>query len=606
MKRFIVFSYLTLIGLFGFSQVDTVVFSASGGFYDDVFQIYLSNNFSQNHIRYTINGNRPTAHSQIYTSPILLNEQMYSKSDIYTIVNCPEDDFYLPDNINHCIVIRAAVFDANDSCVSDVVTNSYFIKALNCDTHGLPVVSICADSLDLFDYNTGIFVPGVHFKPSDPKWTGNYYQTGIEWERLMNIEFYERNNKGINQQAGLRTHGGNGRRFQQKCLKIYAREDYGKKRFKHQFFETISNKSFKHLTLKPMASAWSQAGVQDHLCSLITSHGFDFEHMASRPVVLYINGEYWGIYFIHEKPDERFLEDHYDVDIDNVNIIGNYYGVVEYGSNTDFIAFMNWLENADLANSADYEYVDNTIDISCFIDYQIFELFGANKDWPSNNMKVWQSDNGKWRWFFYDGDACFKSMTFDVFANATYVGDQSWPASTHSTLLFRKLLENTDFKNAFIDRFNELLNSRLKYSELSIYLTYTENAIEDEISYQSDRFAYPKSVSTWRNDMDKLDTFLSDRNKNMREKIDAFFSGVDEINVENQYMLFPNPATDFVYVKGDYVAYEIYDIMGHRVLSEKNISTNMEEICITNLESGIYMIRFLTKNDKIVTKKFIK
>lgn len=190
------------------AQNDTVVFSANGGFYDDVFALHLFSINTQNHIRYTTNGNRPTAQSSLYEEPLLLDYSKYSRSDIYTILNCPEQDFFLPDSIQHCIVIRAAAFDENDSCVSQVVTNSYFIKALGCDTHGLPAISLCADSLDLFDDTIGIFVPGVHYNPLNPYGTGNYFMKGREWERVSNIEFYEiGDNAGINQLVGLRTHG---------------------------------------------------------------------------------------------------------------------------------------------------------------------------------------------------------------------------------------------------------------------------------------------------------------------------------------------------------------------------------------------------------------
>ena len=212
------------------------------------------------------------------------------------------------------------MFDENEECISEVTTQSYFIRALGCDTHGLPVMSLCADSLDLFDQEYGIFVPGVHFDPSNPNWTGNYYMTGEAWERTINVEFYEQNNTGINQQAGLRTHGGNGRRFPQKCMKLYAREAYGKKRFEHRFFDNLPLNSFKHLVLKPFAASWNDTGVNDHISNQIAAQ-LNVESLASRPVVLYLNGEYWGIYYIHERPDERYLEDHFDVDITKVNLL---------------------------------------------------------------------------------------------------------------------------------------------------------------------------------------------------------------------------------------------------------------------------------------------
>ena len=105
--------------------------------------------------------------------------------------------------MKHAIVIRAAAFDENDSCVSHVTTHTYCIKALGCDLHGLPVLSLNADSLDLFDYETGIFVPGIHYDLSDTTGTGNYCMTGREWERKVNMEFYEPENSGINQQCAF-------------------------------------------------------------------------------------------------------------------------------------------------------------------------------------------------------------------------------------------------------------------------------------------------------------------------------------------------------------------------------------------------------------------
>ena len=81
------------------AQNDTVVFSAPGGFYEDVFSLELYNTQPQNHIRYTTNGNRPTAQSPLYEEPLLLDSTKYSQSNIYTVVNCPEDEFFLPDSV---------------------------------------------------------------------------------------------------------------------------------------------------------------------------------------------------------------------------------------------------------------------------------------------------------------------------------------------------------------------------------------------------------------------------------------------------------------------------------------------------------------------------
>lgn len=596
--------WILLASITGYAQNDTVVFSARGGFYNEELALQLYNINPQNHIRYTTNGNRPTAQSPLYADSIWLDETKYSESDIYTIQITPDNLVYVPDSIQHCIVIRAAVFDENDSCVSQVMTNSYFIRALGCDTHGLPAVSICADSLDLFDYERGIFVPGVFFDSLNPDWTGNYYQSGMEWERPMNIEFYELDNTGINQRAGLRTHGGNGRRFQQKCVKIYAREEYGKKRFKHKFFETIPQNNFKHLILKPFMASWNESGVNDHICNQIASQ-LNLETLASRPVLLYLNGEYWGIYYIHERPDERYLEDHFGIDIDNVNIMGNWVNLVDHGTSENFVALYHWMETADLTQPEDYAYLESKIDVDNFIDYQIFELFSENTDWPSNNMRCWQLGDGPWRWIFFDGDACLRWMTFNAFDYAVYEGDETWPSSSRATLFFRKLLENEDFKARFEARFMELLNTAFDYSVTGPIFEDIKMRIEPEIAFQSDRFGFPASIETWELDMNRVDYFLNVRTYYILEPLHDLVVGLS-VHQNEDVLCYPNPFSDEIHLcwlSDEERMHEIaiYDVLGRRVFSEAFVAENSDEITINpDLAPGVYVLKIGGHSQRIV------
>ncbi len=603
LRTFVVLCFL-LSSLTAHTQNDTVVFSASGGFYEEVFALELYNVNPQNHIRYTTNGNRPTAKSPLYEGPLLLDTTKYSKSNIYTIIDCPEAEFYLPDSVQHCIVIRAAVFDENDSCVSGVRTNSYFIRALGCDTHGLPVVSLCADSLALFDYETGIFVPGIHYDPLDPNWTGNYYEEGREWERRMNIEFYELDNTGINQQAGLRTHGGNGRRFQQKCVKIYAREEYGKKRFKHKFFETIPQNNFKHLVLKPFAASWNQSGVNDHICNQIAAQ-LNIESLASRPVALYLNGEYWGIYYIHERPDERYLEDHFDVDIDRVNLIRAWNPFADCGTIEHFLELFQWMEDADLSTFEAYDYVKTKIDIDNFIDYQIFELFSENGDWPANNMRCWQEGDGKWRWIFFDGDACLRWMTFHAFDNAIDEGNAVWPSNWKATLFFRRLLENEDFKMQFNGRFYELLNTAFSYDVTKPIFDNIKATIIDEVPYQSERFGFPEDMDKWNEDMGHMNWFLMKR----AEYIQVPISELVSVDAHESQTLscYPNPTIGDIRLSFDADAHgntevDIYDMMGRKVFIQHCtvIQGHNDIVLQPDLKAGVYVLKVGRYTQRIV------
>ena len=586
------------------AQNAEIFFSADGGFYEDVFALEIFSTAPQGRIFYTTNGNRPTVQSRLYTEPLVLDEQLYSRSDIYTIVNCPEMEFYLPDSVQHCIVIRAAVFDESDSCVSEVKTNSYFIRTLGCDTHGLPVVSLCADSLDLFDYEQGILVPGVYYDSLNPYFTGNYFQKGREWERLCNMEFYESDNDGINQLVGLRTHGKQSRWRSQKGLSVFAREEYGKKRLKHKFFETLPLNNFKHLIFKPFKASWRGTGCENYITGRMAEQ-LNVESLASRPTALFLNGEYWGIYFVQEKPDERFLEDHFGLDINAVTIINNWYEL-ECGNADNFYALCTWLETADLSDETQYDYAKAYIDIDNFIDYYVLELFSANLDWPATNVRMWQLGDGKWRWIFFDGDGCLATQNFDVFANATYDGDGGYPSSRRATLFFRRLLENEHFWQQFTCRFNELVTTVLSYENTKPYFDEIKAKLYQEVPNQMGRFgSLPSSMGQWEWQCMSIDGFLCERSDRIVEELNQFLS-VDE-PMTQQLRCYPNPTSGQIHLSFDADAFGaseigIYDLMGRKVFDMPCLMTEgANQVTFDpNLNAGIYLLRIGEHTIKIV------
>ena len=592
-----VFLLLTGCLLQASAQEEQVLFSAPGGFYEESFPISLGCCYGNHHVRYTTNGDIPTATSALYTDPLTLNEGLYSKSDIYTIVNSIPSVFYLPDHIQKAIVIRAAVFDENDSIISPIATNSYFIRSLGCDFHGLPVISIVADSLSLFDYETGIFIPGINYDPSDSTHTGNYCQRGREWERLINMEFYEPDNTGINQPCGLRTHGGASRWYQQKGMRFYAREEYGKKRFKHPFFESISIRSFKRLNLHPFrCSNWLQTGAQEYLSQTVAAN-LDIDALAVRQTIVFINGEYWGIYTLEESPDERYLEDHYDADINKLNIL-KYWSMTEHGDGTDWWGFFTWIRNADLSQPSDSARAFSRIDVSNLIDYILLETYSANLDWPQNNTLQWQAENGApFRWIFYDGDGCFIRPEFNAVENALNQGGNSE--------IFRRFLGNAYFRNTFYERYLQLLETYFSYSYLKSVLNQYQQAVENEIPAQSERFHFPTSTHKWYTNMEKLEEFFSERPNYFKEEI------INNISVEEPqiatFSCSPNPSSGSFtlrfFSQSNYVIpIEIFDVMGRKVLckdlylfkGENNIQLE------TGLSSGLYIIRINQLIERII------
>lgn len=609
MRAWLLFLLLFLSSSFAVAQSDEVVFSAPGGFYDHSFSLTLGCNYPNHVVRYTTNGNTPTEKSQRYESPLFLDGRLYSTSDIYKIQISPDELVYIPDSVRHAIVIRAAVFDEGNHCVSETVTNTYLIRDLGCDAAGLPVMSVCVDSLSLFDYETGIFVPGKNWNPQVPLNTGNYYQQGREWERTANVEFYEpADNSGINQVCGLRTHGNRSRRYPSKGMKIYARDDYGKDRFDYAFFEDTQVNSFKHLVIKPFASFWPYSGAQDYVCNALARQ-IGLESVNCRPMLVYLNGEYWGLYFIQEKMDEHYLEDHFGVDPDFCNIIDDWKGTVENGNERNFNRMMRWVRNAHLDQPADYERISEWIDVDNFIDYMVFETFVGNWDWPGNNVRCWQEGDKPWRWMFIDGDATIINEDADVFLNAAvYTEPATWGNYPEAKLLFGKLLENNDFKSAFKARAYELCSNVLRYENTSAVFNDIVETLRPKIADQRHRFGYPPDDDMWNYGNSLIDSFLEQRVEHYIDYMEAFpllqpdvtFSAMDRFDV------FPNPTNgsftvlmDELYTRP--VAITIYNAVGQTVFHQVHqVSANDPIRIDADLPAGVYFVRIGSIVQKLV------
>lgn len=576
--------------------------SPAGGFYTHAPQVTMTCPDTALRIFFTTNGQPPTAADRRYTHPITLTSALFSDAALYQVPMCPPADFQpLADGVQRVVVLRAAAFNSLGQRVGQVITNTYLVQDLGSDSHGLPVVSICASHHDLLDDTVGILVPGVWY--NGDVWSGNYYQEGREWEREVNMEIYLPDGQVLNQQCGLRTHGGSARRYVQKGLKVYAREEYGDKRFRARIFEDADVDAFKRLVLKPFACAWTHAGVQNMVTEQI-ARNLRLDVTAIRPAVLYLNGEYWGIYFIQEKPDEHFLKDHYGGNEDYYNIMSNWVNLLDNGTDVYFQQMMSWFATADLSVRENYEEACRLIDVDNFIDYQIFEIFIDNEDWPANNMRCWQYFMGKWRWIFYDGDAALKHLEWGGFAYATYDGVEEYPASRISTLLFRKLLDNPDFQKKLVERYNSLCHSILDYYFTKPYLDAATDAIQQEIPMQIDRFHFPATYKKWNADVKEVDEFLRKRPAQAIAEMLEYIHVKEDVSALSFY---PNPtageATVSVTVgEAGIRTLCVYDMGGRMVYNsllycEEGTTQFFKQL---PLPAGTYVVRVGGKSEKFL------
>lgn len=321
-------------------ELENPKFSKKAGFYDDEFDLILSTENKDLDIYYTLDGSEPTLESNIYTEPIKISSR---EGELNHLANIKTSESYSSilskqgsEEVYKGTVVRART--CKDGVLSnDIVTNSYFINP----NYTLPILSIVTDEDNFFGYENGIYVPGLvygRWKSQNIDYNDkvgpvptNYNKKGKEWEREAHIEFFETNgSKEIDQNVGIRISGGWSTKNICKSLVIYAREKYDEKdSINYDIFNgETKNKDnnevldkFKSLKLRNSWQDFNHTMFKDaFLQSLIDDIGVDTQ--GYRPVIVFINGEYWGIHNVRECLDEYYLENNYDIDSEDVTIVG--------------------------------------------------------------------------------------------------------------------------------------------------------------------------------------------------------------------------------------------------------------------------------------------
>jgi hypothetical protein len=571
-----------------------VVFSHGGGFYADTFSLSMHIDFLPQPtepftIHYTLNGAAPTECDPEYISPIPLTEACYSPSALYRVQDVPAERWFAPEQVEHIIVVRAAAFDSMGYQRSVVTTHAYLIDSLMGRRISLPVVSLCTDSLSLFDHDTGLFVPGYCFEPQNPFSSGNYFQKGRHWERSAAFAYYDPAGGGLEQDCGLRVHGNSQRMLVQKGMSLYARNDYGNKRFCYPFFKEQRSKCYRRLVLRPWSTSWSGAGLEDWLCQHL-AEPLEVDNLATRPVVLFLNGEYWGIYFLEEKADEHYVEEHYKVLDHEVDLLAYWGQEVENGSSARWNSLYRWLQQADLNREEDYNYLASQVDLESLIDYMLLQVLILNDDWPVNNVRFWSTAGRHWRWIFFDGDG-----TLVPFPSCVTVLDhmtfntprKSTRTSLQSTLLFRRLLANRHFLERSMERLREIVNTHFSYEKTAPLLQTIVEELRSEVPYQRDRFGKPSSIASWEVAVAGIEDFLHVEPANTVEEYARYF-GLSSpetggfLIADGEIRLDTPAAEEWQFV--------VYDICGRQV-GEATIPSGTATKSLPTLPHGVYFVR---------------
>lgn len=369
--------------------------------------------------------------------------------------------------------------------------------------HTLPVVKLEIAEKYLWSADSGIYVIGSNGINIDcsKNIQANYNQ---KWEFPATISYRPADTEitVFEHPVGVRIKGNCSRRKAMKTLGIYWRREYGVSRLEYQIFGFYGADRFKRLQLRNSGNDYGFTQMKDGAVIEIIKDFANVEYAEYKPVVLYLNDEYWGIHNMREMITPHHFDYHYGVDDDEVDLLGGspLYPEVDDGSADEFIqGLMSAIETSDLSINEDYQAIKGLMDIDNFIDYIIIETYVGNRDWPVTNMKWWKSDEiggmgSKWRWICMDHDACFEPAS----ALKVWIGDLYGEAPNEKKnegfYIFNELIKNKDFKERFLDRYLFFIDTVFEPARVDSIISVMKTDLEPEYTRHQEKW---KTLS-WR------------------------------------------------------------------------------------------------------------
>ena len=520
--------------------LDDVVFSEEAGFYNEDISLELSHPDPEAVIYYTTDGALPDTLSERYTGPLILTDRSDEPNSHSTITNTPLDKV-AKNNIVRAVAVKPGYLN------SPVSTASYFIFPGESDKYSITVASLVTNYEFLFSDSVGIYVSGNH---------NNFNQRGVEWERPASIEFFS-DDLNFQQDIGIRIHGSGTRGMTQKSLRIYARSMYGENRIYQKIFPELPYENYNRLIFRNSGNDWGDTMFRDAAIQTICG-GLNFDIQAYRPLILFINGEYWGIHNIRERYDKHYIARVYGVDPENIDLLttisqSSDQPIVKEGDSEHYLAMIEYLENNDMADDNHYEHIKTRMDISNFTDYQIANIYASNADWPGNNMDYWRlrtdydpdagaGHDGRWRWLMFDTDFGFNMLlsynrggvpSHNTLAFATQLGGTGWPNPEWTTFLLRAMLENGEFRTGFINRFSDLLNTVFLPGRVAGIINDMKYALEPEMPDHIIRWNRPHpGMSRWYDNVGAMIDFAYERPGYQRDHIRSYFNLGNDVEIE--------------------------------------------------------------------------
>lgn len=439
-------------------------------------------------IRYTTNGAAPTAASTVYSSPI---------------------------DITETTVLRTVAFSSDGEILpSFISTNTYFVDEVTT----VPIISLASENIDDLLNGNGWLEPIGSFE---------LFNSSFELEDEAQGSFNE--------------HGNDSWAYDQRGFDYITRDQFGYDNdIDLDFFSDVTDRTgYQRLIVKAAANDNYPDEDGAHLRDAYVHHLTELGHLelderSTFFAIVFVNGEYWGVYDVREKVDDADYTDYYydqsEYEMDFIKCWG--WTWAEYGTMDAWPPFVDFVLTNDMTDPLNYAYVDDNLNTLSLCDYFITNTQTVCKDWLNWNTGWWRGynpDGGalKWRYILWDEDA-----TFGHYINYTGIPDDSPDADPCDPLdiyvdgnghvdIINALLENETFYSLYINRFADLNATTFSCDFMLSVLDSMKNVIDPEMERHTDRWG--GSYSGWSNNYDELYEFIEARCAYMVEGIEDCF-----------------------------------------------------------------------------------
>ena len=469
-----------------------------------------------------------------------------------------------PAQVPKATVIRAIAMDG-EGRQSPVITKTYFIGN-NLDAYSnIPVISLVSDPDNLVSVEKGILVRG------DPnnKWYNtfdadldtkgyNFLRRGAEWERNAFMEIFDGNGSSIpvSTDVGIRIRGGYSRAFAQKSFNVYFRTGT------LQNYDLIPGTvkadgvtpvgKYKNFILRNGGNDTALTKLYDVIAQELVKDR-NFSTQASRPCVVYLNGEYWGPYNIQEKYSDDHTEYKYGVAKSEVIAYENWEVDSGIPSDESLYYAMITAGKKTMTNQTNYNAFKNLVDIEGLIDYFAAEIYLSNYDGLRNNFRMWRTRNysdanpysdQKWRFQMFDMDYTMglygNGLTGNIGGSGRDIFDLFLTGGNGYDMddlnkVVKALFAREDFVRQFVNTIMDLRNVNFHPNNWgpkvnayeAIYKPLMLGTTKGASPSYFQRWGYPYgNTSAFENYMTYMRTYLTNMYKDMAEKyLPQYFAG---------------------------------------------------------------------------------